>query len=546
MTTEEKEFINIEDGLYDNLLRQALYVKKHLLGYETPVISSVLKLARWDFILEDPKEFFNDEERTVLSELPDLTLLINKELLARWLDYVMLWYEKPNPIQLKTTALAYIAVFENTGDSKYYLRALEVGKLVKQIFKDRFEEFYSKGSMIIRRNRHPFWQNRILSVLTSFSTYEKCQSDFEQYLWDQHTAFLDESSFSEARKTLDCLKTLKLLTPNEYKIRRAVDYQAEGDHWVEKIQSGYSLNVADIYVKAFRELHSVGGCDDLRDSIAKKIKEQQLVKNKFLRTHGVNLIPKTDFPKLQLHLALKGITDFDSAFKELLDMAVISNEAVKAGVINIKKNSFYANEFANSVFLSEQGSNVGFLSGDDAIQHKVRMQLREKLLAKIQVLKFVMDLDSLKDQKFIAGLMPESSPFVPSNRAGIFFHGIFSGFRHDFQAAAYLLVPQIENAFKVIAETNQILVTRYQDKEQFDNTMGGCLLKIKPILSEDIFLELQNFLTETNGQNFRNKLLHGQSDPGMAQHYGKYVWWLVLKMIFRPDELIIKKFKQQS
>lgn len=97
MTTEEKEFINIEDGLYDNLLRQALYVKKHLLGYETPVISSVLKLARWDFILEDPKELFSDEERTVLSELPDLTLLINKELLARWLDYVLLW--KKNQIQ---------------------------------------------------------------------------------------------------------------------------------------------------------------------------------------------------------------------------------------------------------------------------------------------------------------------------------------------------------------------------------------------------------------------------------------------------------------
>ncbi len=70
--------------------------------------------------------------------------------------------------------------------------------------------------------------------------------------------------------------------------------------------------------------------------------------------------------------------------------------------------------------------------------------------------------------------------------------------------------------------------------------MGGCLGKIGPILAEDIFLELQDFLTETNGMNFRNNLLHGMTDPGMVDHYGKYVWWLVLKMVFRPEEFILE------
>ncbi len=421
MSPEEKEFISIEDGYYDNLLRQTLYLRKNLLGYETPLIKAVLKLARWDFILQKPGDFFIDEERQVLSELPDLNLLVNKELLGRWLDYAMFQEEKPNVFHQKTATIAYLDVFSSTGEKEYFLRALEVGRPVKKMFMDRFEEFYETGSLYIRRDKYPFWQNKLLSVMISVSSIKRCQNDFQELLLNQKQEFEAADSFNNTRKTLECLKTLKLLSPEAYKIQRAESYEAEGDHWVTKIRDGYNPNIADFYVKAFRELHSVRGCENLRDAIAKKIDQQQLLKNDVIGKFGVDLIPKTDFGKLQILLNLKGIVDFDSAFKELLNLPVISNKEVMEKVAEIKDQSYYVREFTDSVFLSGRGADVGFLSGDNAIEHMVRMQLREQCLANIQALKFVMDLDGAKDQEAIALLMPEFSPFMPPNRARVFF-----------------------------------------------------------------------------------------------------------------------------
>lgn len=179
------------------------------------------------------------------------------------------------------------------------------------------------------------------------------------------------------------MKTLDFLSSEEYKIRRAECYQAEGDYWVAKIPEGYNPNIADFYVKAFRELHSVRDCEDLRDSLAKKIDAQQLIKSDIIGKVGVNLLPKTDFRKLQVQLTLRGITDFNSAFNELLDLPIISCQQVKQQVAEIKAQSYYHKEMMDSVSLSGRGANVGFQKGNAAIKHTVRMQLRERHLADI-------------------------------------------------------------------------------------------------------------------------------------------------------------------
>jgi len=148
--------------------------------------------------------------------------------------------------------------------------------------------------MYIQRDRFPFWQNRFLSVLISISSLERRRADFKQLLLDQIQEFKHSNFFGNERKSIECLKTLNLLTSEEYKIRRAECYQAEGDHWVVKIPEGYNPNIVDFYVKAFRKLHSVRDCDDLRDSLAKKIDAQQLIKSEIIGKVGVNLLPKID------------------------------------------------------------------------------------------------------------------------------------------------------------------------------------------------------------------------------------------------------------
>lgn len=96
----------------------------------------------WNVILQDHTHFFSDQEKQILSELPDLDLLTNKELLARWLDYLIRQSDRPNTLHKKIASQAYLDVYSSTGEKEYFIRALEIGRPVKKMFKDRFEEFY--------------------------------------------------------------------------------------------------------------------------------------------------------------------------------------------------------------------------------------------------------------------------------------------------------------------------------------------------------------------------------------------------------------------
>ena len=544
MNQEEINILKVDDGLYGNRLRQNLFLSRNLFDYESNLIKAVAKLIRWDFILEDHKTFFKEEEKDqeVLLLSPPPEIIVNKELLARWLDFGMCFIEINNPQQLKVVTNAYLDVYSATGEKKYFLRALQFGRAVKGMFKARIEEFNRIGTGYIQRDIHPFWQDKILAVLISFCGLKRCKEDFTTFFMDQEANLAEKGDFSGARKTLDCQKTLQILKTDEVKIKCAELYMAEGDSWLEKNAATHYVGVADIYLKGFRKLHSVGNCEDLRKELLNRIEVQQVANNKILGSFGVNLLPEIDFEKLRLGWALLGVSDFNTAFYALLDFKMISAKEVNKLIEEEKAQGYYFNEMMDSVSLSSRGTQVGFLSGGDAIGQRIRMRLREFLLANIQALKLVMDVDGYKDADFIAGLMPQSSPFIEDERCRIFFKGLYAGFEHDFETAAYILTPQFEYAFKYLAINNDIQIVRYQDKQQFDNTMGGCLEKIRPLLSEDTFLELQSFLTDTNQLNFRNNLLHGISRPGMVKHFGKYVWWLALKMVFRPQELL-KKLK---
>lgn len=538
MTADEIEFLSIEDGVYDNELRQSLFIARNVLGYESPLMSAVLKLIRWDLVLAQPVDFFEVKEMEILSILPREGLIVNKELMARCLDIHMFGLEKKDAQNMKVTVESYLDVFSATGEKRFFLRALEIGRPMKGLFKSRTEEFYESGNRMIRDYPHPFWQDRILKVLNSFCTLERVRGGFEQFFYDQFRNFMENENFDNARKTLMCQQTLKILTEEVYKISCSEVYLAEGDSYLAKDPAGVYIGLADIYEKGYRKLHSVAGCEDLRKSLVRKLENQQQARNKILAAVGVNIFPKIDYEKLKLKWAFLGVTDFEKAFQALLNLPVISTKEVFKQTEQEKMEGHHFNEMTNSVALSNRGASVGFLTGEQAIGHRIRMRLREQLLADIQALKYVMDLNGIRDVESIARLMPESSPFLPEERNRIFFKGLYAGFQHDFQTAAYILVPQFEYIFKHLARNNEITIVRYHDKQQFDNTMGGCLEKILPVLTEDTFLELQSFLTDTNQSNFRNELLHGIIEPGMSQHLGKYVWWLALKMVFRPMELL--------
>lgn len=149
----------------------------------------------------------------------------------------------------------------------------------------------------------------------------------------------------------------------------------------------------------------------------------------------------------------------------------------------------------------------------------------------------VMDIDREMKRNVIFHLVDQcESRFIPEERKYIYAEGLYAGFKNDFLLASHLLIPQIENSLKFIAEQNQIVISRLADEMQYDNTLGGTLEKIKGITDSDLHKELIGFLADSNDINFRNELCHGLMNPMLINHYGIYLWWLSLKMIIQTKD----------
>ena len=56
------------------------------------------------------------------------------------------------------------------------------------------------------------------------------------------------------------------------------------------------------------------------------------------------------------------------------------------------------------------------------------------------------------------------------------------------------------------------------------------------ICDRDLLLELNNFLVDGNGVNFRNRICHGLISPIETEYYGIYLWWITLKMLYQTDK----------
>ena len=86
------------------------------------------------------------------------------------------------------------------------------------------------------------------------------------------------------------------------------------------------------------------------------------------------------------------------------------------------------------------------------------------------------------------------------------------------------------------------MTVKIYDDIQHDNMLGGLLEKLIEVNGNDLFFELKDFLLENSSVNFRNEMCHGLLSPIQLDHYGIYVWWLCIRMIYDKGKI----FKDRS
>lgn len=146
----------------------------------------------------------------------------------------------------------------------------------------------------------------------------------------------------------------------------------------------------------------------------------------------------------------------------------------------------------------------------------------------------------LADFVFIA----QASPFVPPGRKMLFARGLYEGMKGNFALAIHLLIPQVENAIRVIV---QLLAAKDPQRADYAEVLND---PERPFLTqslyepwsnelallfgdkgEDIVFALRVLLVERFGGNLRNCVMHGLIPYNGAQSWSCcYLWWLILKI----------------
>lgn len=140
-----------------------------------------------------------------------------------------------------------------------------------------------------------------------------------------------------------------------------------------------------------------------------------------------------------------------------------------------------------------------------------------------------------------------SSPFIPPDRPMAFSQGLLLGLLGDYAGAAHLLIPQLENALRVLLTHIGVVTTKQQqDNTQEEPDLNSLLRmpELARLLDEDTIFDLRGLLIERFGSNLRNRLMHGLvTDSQLQSSEAVYLWWSVLRLCCLP---LLKEVESQD
>lgn len=539
---EEKAKLIIDTGTYNFDLRQHIWKLKYAEPGQIDtltIISKIMSVNLLESEVKDLKKQFDGADLSILRSTELILSISNEEVVARWLDVLLTLDRKYIMPFISIARSKYLKVFQATSDCKYIIRALQLVKYAKSVFEQNLKEFFEEAKAALYGSKESYWQQKILVELVSIFGHDKCQREFFVFLNDQSNSFLQQLDFTSARFSIRSLNVIKVLSGNECQIRIGESYESEGDLSVsEKKPNTFYPAISQTYLKGLREIESVAGCEQLRNRLKKKVAEAQKEDFKMIQVAGVRVTPHIDVEEVHKKVLELNINSFTSAFQVLLDIPIIPKKLIdEQAFIDQKTELGLSQFFSKNVKINSKGAQVANQELSEAYKNNARIFHRERMMAFIQVVKSKLDGYGEFSKSLVDGFLRDSkSPFVPENRMYVYVMGISEGFDNNFISAAHILMPQIENSLRTLAEQNGIIVTSYEKELQLENVLGGCLDKVQPLATPDIIEELKSFLVDGNNVNFRNELSHGLVDEIFIHKYGMYLWWLSLKLITRTKE----------
>lgn len=220
---------------------------------------------------------------------------------------------------------------------------------------------------------------------------------------------------------------------------------------------------------------------------------------------------------------------------------------IKEIVVNDTKE-YALSSLSPKILLDERGKTIARLPSldhsnpekdADALHAHICSHLKERYIftASIYINPVVQKIKSLPaDHSMICKKIAENCFFIPQNRREAFAKGLAAGLTGDYITALSVLVPQLENALRCLAEElGGIIYGMASDGTERVRTMDD-IIKLPEItdnLDEDVLINIQALFLSRYGANLRNCVAHGMiNDSDFHSAICVYAWAFIFRLCY--------------
>ncbi len=320
--------LNIPIDKFSSELRTYLY---HLSNQDLK-FRSLLEIAKCKL---DDSSFIN------LKSQVDISILSlscdNSEIIARINDLKFILNDKDKKNGLKTSVQNYFKVYDETKELKYLIRAYQLIRKIKSIFKNELDDFELKAiDNFIGLNNSYFQKIFLESFLYLIKDNKPRITQLTNYALINYDLKLQNNDFNDAINYINILKILNYFDSNQYKIQIALCLEKEGDYLVSKKEPNtYYPNILSTYTKALKEIKGISKIDDVNLRLQTKIKKEQSLYFEMLTKIGISTDIK---PNLKEFIEKLNINSFQSAFNNLIEFPFIKSKNLETtSIFQIKE-----------------------------------------------------------------------------------------------------------------------------------------------------------------------------------------------------------------
>lgn len=489
------------------------------------------------------KGYTNEDKETIVIEAKNVIKYVsNKEIVARWLDMLMLVNKKEIINCVPLVRRYYADLYQTTNKADYLIRSLHLVGLAKHTFSEMYVEIFDEGKLAVLQSPPPFLQRRILEELMHLFGATRCQVEFSTFLQKQIAYFRLMKDFEAAKHTLLSLLTIHAINKNEYRIKFGELSELDGDS-IAHGQSGdtYYPCISQIYLEGLKAIKPTRGSEDLKKRLQIKAKEAQRIDVEMIQEMGGDILPEIKGSHVEKMINNLNPSSFADVYNILLTLPVLPKAEINAMCAQIQKlerKRRLAKSSAAHIKVNGRSAGMAHEEVIAAQENAVRMICRERILRLILDLKNKLDRYEGFNQGDVARLLVTfGDGAVSESRMELYIKGIYAGFENNFVTSAHILMPQIEESLRLLLIQNGISLEYSETSLSPENSLGYYLEKLRSISTDDVIDELKSFLVDDNNYRFQNQLAHGWMEPKAIQKYGLYLWWICLKLIFSTREL---------